>query len=127
MFLRRQNERHREVYTSEHDRQYRSKYCVFDHSRGFDRLINFQICNSEISSHMISNDGIIMTDNLSQQLLDANLSLVRRHWRRSKMTYANKMEDIQSNLNLRTNTSLKKAMNECQKVLFNWIPKNTLR
>src|SRR5690349_18464215 len=81
MFLRRQNERYREICTSQHDRQYPSKYSAFDKSRGFSRMINIQSSNSTISSHMISEDGIIITDDLSKQLLDDNLSLVRRHWR----------------------------------------------
>jgi len=127
MFLRGQNERYREISTSKHDRQYPSKYCAFDHSRGFDRMIKFQSSNSRISSHMISKDVITITDDLSKQLLNDNLSLVRRHWRRSKMILSNKIEDIQSNLNLQTNKSLKKATCDCQKIMFSWISKNRLR
>jgi hypothetical protein len=127
MFLRRQNERYREISTSQHDRQYPSKYCASNNSRGFARMIKFQSSNSTISSQMISEDGIKITDDLSKQLLNDNLSLVRRHWRRSKMTLSNKIEDIQSDLNLQTNISLKKATCECQKVLFSWISKNRLR
>jgi len=124
MFLRRQNERYQEISTSQHDRQYPSKYSAFDNSRGFARMIKFQSSKSAISSQMISKDGITITDHLSKQLLDENLSLVRRHWRRSKIKFSNKMERTQSDLNLQTNISLKKTMYECQKALFNWICKN---
>lgn len=124
MFLRRENERYREINTSQHDRQYPSRYCAFNNSRGFAR---FQSLNSTISTQMISKDGITITDDLSKQLLNDNLSLVRHHWRRSKLTLSNKMENIQSDFNLQTNVSLKKAMYECQKALFSWISKNKLR
>ncbi len=121
MYLRRENERNREISTYH---QHPSKYSAFDSARGFARLIDFQ---SKISSHMTSDKGITITDNLSQQLLDENLTLVRRHWQRSKMTFSKKMQDIQSEFNLQTNTSLKRTINECHKTLSNWISKNRFR
>jgi hypothetical protein len=126
MFLRRHNERYQDVSTSQRNRQYPSKYCTSNNSRGFTRMMKFQSSNSAISSHMISKDGITIMDDLSKQLLNDNLSLVHHHWRRSEMIFSNKIEDIQSNLNLQTNVSLKKAMFECQKTFFSWISKNRL-
>jgi hypothetical protein len=61
MFFRGQNERYREISTSKHDRQYPSKYCAFENSRGFESMIKFQSSNSRISSHMISEDGVTIT------------------------------------------------------------------
>ena len=127
MYLRRQNERNREISISQHDHQYRRKYSTSDQSRGFARLHDFQSSNSGISSHMLSEDAINTTVDLSEQLLDDDLSLVRRHWRRSKLTFANRMEGIQSDFNSQTNISLKKAMSECQKRLAHWICKNRSR
>ena len=123
MFLRRQSERYREISTSQHDRQYPSKYCEFDNSRGFARLIEFQPSNSKISSYMT----MLMTEELSQQLIDDNLKLVRYHWQQSKTTFTNKIEHIQSELNLQTNTSFKRTINDCHKLLSNWISKNRVR
>ncbi|CAF1566243.1 unnamed protein product [Rotaria sp. Silwood1] len=127
--LRRQNEKHREICTSEHDRQHPSKYCSYDNSRGFTRLNKYHnsYVNSSISFHIISENGIIMTDDLSKQLLDDNLLIVRRHWQKSKILFSNKIKYIQSDLSSKTNISLKKAMYECQGALFNWISKNRLR
>jgi hypothetical protein len=117
MHLRRENERNCEI----------SKYSTFNNSRGFVRLIEFQPLNSRVSSHMTSEQGIMITNELSQQLLDENLILVRYHWQRSKMAFAKKIEGIQSDLNLQTNTSFKRTVNGCHKLLFNWISKNRFR
>jgi hypothetical protein len=124
MYLRRENERNREIYTS---RQHPSKYSAFDNSRGFARLIEFQSSNSSISSYMTSDKGMMITENLSQQLLDDNLILVRHHWQRSKMTLTKKIDAIQSEFNLQANTSLKRTINDCHKLFSNWISKNRLR
>ena len=123
MFLRRQNETHREICTAQHDRQYPSKYCSLNHSRGFARMNK---CHC-VPACMISQDGVITTDDLSKQLLDANLCTVRRYWQNSKVTFSDKIKHIQSDLNSHTDVSLKKAMCGCQIALFNWISKNRLR
>ena len=126
MFLRRQNETYREICTSQHDRQYPSKYCSLNHSRGFARMNKCHYLSS-IPSCMISQDGVTITDNLSKQLLDANLCTVRRHWRKSKVTFSDKIKHIQADLNSHADISLKKAMCGCQITLFNWISKNRLK
>ena len=127
MFLRHENERYREISTSQHNRQYPTKYCTFDNSRGFDRIKRCQPINSVISSQMISKEGRTITDDISKQLLNDNLSIVRRHWRRSRMIFSNKINDTQLDLSLQTKISLKKTMSECQKSLFSWMSKNRLR
>jgi hypothetical protein len=76
---------------------------------------------------MTSNKGMMITENLSQQLLDDNLILVRHHWQRSKMTLTKKIDAIQSEFNLQANTSLKRTINDCHKLFSNWISKNRLR
>jgi len=129
MFLRQQNERQREIYTYERERQYPSKYSSFHNSRGFARMKEYHSSSphSSIPSHMISQDGIIITNNLSQQLLDDHLSIVRRHWQRSKMTFYNKIEHIQTDLSSHTNMSVKKAIPKCQAALFKWVSKHRVR
>jgi hypothetical protein len=111
MSLRRQDQTHREMYSS-------------NNSRGFTRLNKSY---SSIPSHMISQDGITITDDLSKELLDDNLCTVRRHWQKSQMTFSNKIKYIQTDLSSHTNISLKKAMCGCQVALFNWISKNRFK
>jgi hypothetical protein len=124
MFLRRQDERHREINISTRDRQLPSKYCSFNNARGFTRMNDYLSC---IPSHIISEDGIRITNDLSKQLFDEDLSIVRRHWQRSKITLSNKIEQLQTDLSSHANISLKKAMPKCQAALFKWIAKNRLR
>jgi hypothetical protein len=124
MSLRRQNETYREICTSQRDRQYPSKYCSFNNSRGFSRMNKSY---SSIPSRMISQDGIAITDDLSKELLDDSLCTVRRHWQKSKMTFSDKVKYIQTDLSSHTNISLKKAMCGCQVALFSWISKNRFR
>jgi hypothetical protein len=122
MFVRREDERYREQSTSENNRQ----YCSLDNSRGLARMNKYNYLSS-IPSYMISKDGVKITDDLSNQLLDDNLSIVRRHWKRSKMKFSNKIEDIQSDLSSHTNMLVKKGMCGCQGAIFNWISKNRLK
>ncbi len=126
MFLRREDERYRELSTSQNNRQYPSKYSSFDNSRGLARINKYNYLSS-IPSYMISEDGVKITDDLSNQLLDDNLSIVRRHWKKSKMEFSNKIGDIQSDLNSHMNMSVKKGMCGCQAAIFNWISKNRLK
>lgn len=123
MSLRRQNETHREIYTLEHDRHHPLKYSAFDHRRGFTR---FDQSHSFMCDKIISNHGIMLTNTVSQQLLDDNLSIVRHRWQRSKILFSDKIQCVQSNLSTKTNLSLKRTVQECQEVLFNWISKNRL-
>jgi len=116
MFLRREDERYRELST----------YCSFDNSRGLARMNKYNYLSS-IPSYMISEDGVKITDDLSNQLLDDNLSIVRRHWKRSKMKFSNKIGDIQSDLSSHMTMSVKKGMCGCQAAIFNWISKNRLK
>ncbi|CAF1146269.1 unnamed protein product [Rotaria sordida] len=125
MSLRRQNEKHREICTMKDDRYHPSKYCSFDNPRGFIRINKHH--NSSIFSHIINENGIIIIDDLSKQLLDDNLSIVHHRWQKSKILFSNKIKHIQSDLSSQTNISLKKTMYECQGALFNWISKNRLR
>ncbi|CAF3283649.1 unnamed protein product [Rotaria sp. Silwood2] len=129
MSLRRQNEKHREICILEHDRHYPSKYSSFDNVRGFARINQYHnsYLNSSISSNIISKNGITIIDDLSKQLLDDNLSIVRRRWQKSKILFSNKIKHLQSDFNSQTNISLKKTMCECQGALFNWISKHRLR
>ena len=116
MSLRRQDQKHREMYSS--------KDYSLNNSRGFTRLNKSY---SSVPSHMISQDGIRITDDLSKELLDDNLCSARRHWQKSKMTFSNKIKYIQTDLSSHTNISLKKAMCGCQTALFNWISKNRFK
>ena len=129
MFLRRQDERHREICTSERDGQLSSKYSSFNNSRGFARMKDYHDLSSRscLPSHMISQDGRTITDELSKQLLDDDLSIVRRHWQRSKMILSNKIEQLQTNLSFQADTSIKKVIPKCQAAVFKWTAKNRLR
>ncbi|CAF1183409.1 unnamed protein product [Adineta steineri] len=114
MFLRRENERYREISTSEHDRQYSLNYTSFDHARGFSRMnkyVNLS-SNSLIPSHILSENGRIITNDISKQLLDDNLSIVRRQWKKSKKNLSNQIEHIQSDLNSHTNMSSSLYLND---------------
>ena len=121
--LRRENERVRELSTIEFNRQYQSNYSSIDHRRGFSRLINTQ---TDISLHLISHHGQILVDDLSEQMLNDDLSLVRQHWQRSRRTLEKQILELQSEFDLRTNTSVKKAMDQCRKVVSHWISKRRL-
>lgn len=121
--LRRENERIRELSTIEFNRQCQSNYSSIDHRRGFARLMMIESQKKEFSSYLISNDGQILIDELSKQLLNDDLSLVHQHWQRSKRTLTKQIVTLQSDFDLRTNTSVRKTMNECRKVVFHWISK----
>ncbi|CAF3410193.1 unnamed protein product [Rotaria socialis] len=124
MSLRRENEKHREIFALERNRQHPSKYSAFNNQRGFARMHNY---HSSISSHIISKNGIIITNDLSRQLLDDNLSIVHRRWQNSKILFSDKIKNVQSDLNSKTNVSLKKVMCECRGAVFNWISKKRLQ
>lgn len=119
--LRREDERIRELSTIEFNRQNRSNYSSIEHRRGFARLINVR--KNSVSSHLMNDDGQILTDELSKQLLNDDLSLVHQHWQRSRQTLAKQILTLQSDFDRRTSTSLRKTMSECQKVIFHWISK----
>ncbi|UJR15062.1 hypothetical protein I4U23_002033 [Adineta vaga] len=120
MFLRRENERNREI-------------CTFQQSspnaRGFARMDRNENSSTKtvIPSYMLSVDGITITDDISRQLLDDQLSIVDRQWKQSKKKFSTKIQHIQSNLNAQANFSMTKTMRNCQVVLFNWIAKSRLK
>ncbi|CAF0834322.1 unnamed protein product [Adineta steineri] len=76
MFVRRENERYREISTSEHNRQYSLNYTSFDHARGFTRMNKYVNLSSNflIPYHMLSENGRIITHD--------NLSVDRRQWKK---------------------------------------------
>ena len=129
MFLRRQNEKHKELSRSEHDRYHPIKYCSLDNSRGFARINkhDYSSLNLFVQSNSSSCNVIINTDDLSKKLLKENLSIVHRRWQKSKLSFSSKIKSIQSDLNSQANISLKKATYECQEALFRWLSKNRLK
>ena len=112
MYLRRENERYREIHTFQQSSGNSHDFARINQNGNL-------FTNSLILSHMISTDGITITDDLSRQLLDDQLSIVDRHWKQSKKKFSTKIEHIQASLNSQTNLSMKKSMHHCQEVLFN--------
>ena len=117
--LRRQEQRHRETFIGKYDYQHPCKYSSYNHLRGFNRLIE-----SPLRSQMIDENGRLLIDALSLQLQDDHLSVVRRQWKKSKMTIENKIHAIQAELHSQTDLALKKTRCQCQIALVKWTLKN---
>lgn len=126
MLLRQRNEKHRAFAILEHERYHPLKYCSRDNLRGFSRInkYDYSSANSCIVSHMISPNGVTIIDDLSQQLLNENLLIVRRRLQKSKTSFSSKIKSMQSDLDSQINISLKKATCQCQQALCNWISKS---
>ena len=120
--LRRQEQRHRETSTGKYDHQHPSKYSSFNQSRGFTRLLA-----SPFRSAMIDENGRLLINALSRQLQDDYLSVVRRQWEKSRMTFDNKIQTIQAELHSQTDMSLKRTRCHCQTALVKWTLKNRFR
>ena len=123
MSHRRENERHREISNNNTIREHSNKYSTLVHPRGFARLKN----NSTTVSHLIDEGGGDIFDDFTRQLLDEYLTLLRRHWQRSNMTFAKRIGYIQSEFHRQIKICLKKSLGDYDRVLSHWIYKNRSR
>jgi hypothetical protein len=103
--LRRHNERQRE--SDRHP------------SAGFGRLADMR-CVSSVPSRLVTDGGMTIMNELSQQLLDESLSIVRGRWHRSQAALHQRIEQMQEDLSGRANLSLKRSLLKCQASLAQW-------
>ena len=93
-----------------------SKYSSYHPCRGFHRLSKVHFHSSIIPNEMI--------DDLSLNLLDDHLALVRHHWWIYQMRLTKKIGSLQNDLQRHLDVSLKKKQCQCQSRLFQWLTKH---
>ena len=103
--LRRHNERQRDI--ERHP------------SSGLQRLADMR-CVSSVPSRLLTDDGMTIMNELSEQLLDESLGIVRARWQRSQAALHERIEQTQADLSGRANLSLKRSLLKCQTSLAQW-------
>jgi hypothetical protein len=116
--LRQENER-QQVFDTNH--RYTSKPASSNTTNRFHRLTSVSFIWQQTGHR----DGLQLIAELSQQLLNDDLSVGKRQWQRSQANIQKRMEKIQADLEIRTDLSLKTMTRQCQGLLDKWASKTS--